>query len=1007
MHLLYRLKTGLQPDRPRGTVPPFVGKEPAMKNQAAFLLFTALLTATSALAAPSNPPVALFPDEDPLTPELWKVVWPATPGLRYEVRQSTNLQTWTTAPGYPATATGPAQQMPFQITSVARFFQVKELDEQPPAIASQYPKDGGFAVPRFSDIAILLNDATGINTNSLQLTVGTLGTFTLASPQLTFSNNLLTFLNGGSIPLGGWGSNVTATLILADTLGHWATNTWSFDLEIQAEVVTNLFVFGSPKAQRSGQQIGNIPTRGLAQRFGPIAMGAGDPWRLELVASNRLELSYTNVAPGFPVNTYVCNLTPASPADIFNRKITALSDDPGNKRLTLFTIDVPLTEIATNAAVTISSDSRLLEIGTNGAFSQMLALNGTIPFPRIGYSLDGTEFKLKTLGQPTLDLVNLTLEEEHWWLTPNLQVGLEIKWGELKRFEAIATGKIESASVWDADFLLAGVAAEATLFDLPEALEPKKWILLGYAGPVPVFASLGFDVKLKGRAEVNSTLNFRAGKRGTADAAFGLTYNKPDVRWVNTFNFPPPEVIPFTASINAQGSVKVSLEPAVEFLVYGLAGVSAGITPSAGVVFELGTSQSLSGRLEADVSLDLGLAGPAFDLLSPRPELSLPLWSDQWPLFGAEPAITFTAQPQSRTVPQGGSAYFFCTVTAPTAPAYQWYFNNVPMSGQTARRLSIPSVGYGHAGNYHVRVTAGSQQSNSVPAALTVVSASTPPNMALIPAGSFEMGDGFGDWPSEWGPNPEVPVHTVFVSGFYMGRTEVTKAQWDEVRAWAATRGYTDLRVGRGKAPDHPVVEVPWFDVVKWCNAASERAGLTPVYRLGGGTVYRTGSASPVMDYSVNGYRLPSEAEWEKAARGGMRGQRFPWGNTISHSQANYRSISSYSYDISPTRGYHPTYVVGDLADTSPVGSFAPNGYGLYDMAGNVWEWCNDWWGPTYFASSPSSDPRGPASGTTRVLRGGGWSNGALGCRVAFRNYGEPDFWLYSLGFRVARSSVL
>ncbi len=105
-----------------------------------------------------------------------------------------------------------------------------------------------------------------------------------------------------------------------------------------------------PQAQRTGQRIGNIPTAALAARFGPIPMDDGDPWTLELVESNRLELSYTNTAPGFATNTYVCNLTPARPEDIFNRKITGISDDPGNKRLTLFTVEVPLTEIATNGA---------------------------------------------------------------------------------------------------------------------------------------------------------------------------------------------------------------------------------------------------------------------------------------------------------------------------------------------------------------------------------------------------------------------------------------------------------------------------------------------------------------------------------------------------------------------------------------------------------------------------------------------------------------------------------
>ncbi len=179
-------------------------------SRTSLLLLGCTLIAAIPLFAQTNQP-AIFPDEDALTPENYRLVWPSTPGLRYEVRQSTNLQSWFTAPGFPATANGPAQQMPFLTYGNARFFQVRELDEQPPAIVSQYPQDGGFAVPRFANLALQLFDVTGIDTNSVRLTVGALGTFTLANTNLTWTNGVLTLINGGSIPLGGWGSNVTAT----------------------------------------------------------------------------------------------------------------------------------------------------------------------------------------------------------------------------------------------------------------------------------------------------------------------------------------------------------------------------------------------------------------------------------------------------------------------------------------------------------------------------------------------------------------------------------------------------------------------------------------------------------------------------------------------------------------------------------------------------------------------------------------------------------------------------
>ena len=271
----------------------------------------------------------------------------------------------------------------------------------------------------------------------------------------------------------------------------------------------------------------------------------------------------------------------------------------------------------------------------------------------------------------------------------------------------------------------------------------------------------------------------------------------------------------------------------------------------------------------------------------------------------------------------------------------------------------------------------------------------TPTNMAFIPSGSFQMGDNLD------GDTTAKPTHTVSVSEFYMDRTEVTKALWDEVRLRANTNGYDLGSVGSGKAPSHPVQTVNWYDVVKWCNARSQKAGQAPAYYKDAALtqVYKTGQVTPYVNWSA-GYRLPTEAEWEKAARGGASGHRFPWSNmeTIKHSQANYSSSASYAYDISPTRGYHPTFVVGSEPYTSPVGYFAANGYGLYDMAGNVREWCWDWYGS--YSSGAQTDPRGPMSGSSRVRRGGAWHRDASLCRAAYRDYYDPTDRIFCVGFR-------
>ena len=285
---------------------------------------------------------------------------------------------------------------------------------------------------------------------------------------------------------------------------------------------------------------------------------------------------------------------------------------------------------------------------------------------------------------------------------------------------------------------------------------------------------------------------------------------------------------------------------------------------------------------------------------------------------------------------------------------------------------------------------------------------SAPSGMALIPAGPFVMGDTFGE-----GDSGELPLHTNQVSAFYMDKLEITKALWDSVYSWAITNGYSFDSGGSGKASTHPVQTVDWYDCVKWCNARSEQQGRTPAYYTDAGQtlVYRTGQTSVQNDWVKwsSGYRLPTEAEWEKAARGGASGHRFPWGNTISWGQANYYayplSAGGDAYDVNATSGWNPAWTGGGYPYTTTVGTFAANGYGLYDMAGNVWEWCWDWYDGTYYTSSPGTDPRGPVSGSIRVVRGGGWGSIAYSCRAAYRfDYGPGDGY-DGIGFRSALPS--
>jgi formylglycine-generating enzyme required for sulfatase activity len=268
----------------------------------------------------------------------------------------------------------------------------------------------------------------------------------------------------------------------------------------------------------------------------------------------------------------------------------------------------------------------------------------------------------------------------------------------------------------------------------------------------------------------------------------------------------------------------------------------------------------------------------------------------------------------------------------------------------------------------------------------------TPAGMALIPAGWFTMGDTLD------GDEGAIPTN-VYVSAFVMDVNLVTYGLWTNVYAYAASHGYNFVNAGAGAGTNYPVETVDWFDCVKWSNARSQQTGLTPCYYTDAGftQVFTNGDSGQQTVYqnlTVNGYRLPTEAEWEKAARGGGIGLRFPWGNLIHTNQAQYTACTScYSYDLGPNNS---------PSGPSPVGSFDVNGYGLYDMAGNVLEWCWDWYG-TLYGQPTITNPTGPAAGSYRVLRGGFWFDLAYYAQCACRFGGIPSYASNGGGFRCVR----
>ncbi|MCP4258125.1 MAG: formylglycine-generating enzyme family protein, partial [Planctomycetes bacterium] len=228
----------------------------------------------------------------------------------------------------------------------------------------------------------------------------------------------------------------------------------------------------------------------------------------------------------------------------------------------------------------------------------------------------------------------------------------------------------------------------------------------------------------------------------------------------------------------------------------------------------------------------------------------------------------------------------------------------------------------------------------------------TEDDMVYIKGGCFDMGNIFGEEEGEW-VGDERPVHTVCVGDYYLGKTEVTQKQWVDIM------GHNPSKF---KSGDRPVERVSWNSVQDFIKKLNKATGMN--------------------------YRLPTESEWEYAARNG--GGKEKWAGTGKESELDEYA---WYYSNSARDGTHA------------VAEKEPNGLGLYDMMGNVWEWCSDWYDRNYYENSPAKNPQGPSDGATRVLRGGGWKSKLKHLRTVDRNDFVPTSKKFAnIGFRLARN---
>lgn len=314
-----------------------------------------------------------------------------------------------------------------------------------------------------------------------------------------------------------------------------------------------------------------------------------------------------------------------------------------------------------------------------------------------------------------------------------------------------------------------------------------------------------------------------------------------------------------------------------------------------------------------------------------------------------------------------------------------WSLSCDQLSGNVGANISPGS-------NKHIIWNVGSEHPNLVANLHFKISADdgqnpTPPaNFVYVPGGTFTMGRTTGS-----GDSDELPTHSVTLNSFYIGKYEVTQGEYSQYMqpgsSWTSSYGLGN---------NYPAYYASWYAILKYCNLRSIAEGLTPVYTISGSTNPASWGAVPttnnatwnaaICNWNANGYRLPTEAEWEYAARGAT--------NTPDYLYSGSDDINAVAWHGGNNSPY----------GSKPIGTKAPNGLGLYDMSGNLWELCWDWYSSSYYSSSPGSNPTGPSSGTYRLVRGGSWGDHASSCRVANRSNSIPYSGGSYNGFRLCRA---
>jgi formylglycine-generating enzyme required for sulfatase activity len=871
-----------------------------------------------------------------------QIAWNAYPGESYVIQTTTNLaQPWQS--GATLTTTSNAIYQSFPVSGTAQFFKVVKLDTDGPEVYKTSPFDGAIGVNTQATIQAWLRDDSGVNTNTIALTVGTNAPVSLSDSRLSYLNGVLTYTPGTNEFLGTNGQIVNLGLAVADTLGNQTTNfAWSFQLALSPVLSTNIVFLG-----------GTNPT----------------PCNLTLLSTNGnyFTFSYT----GSCCLTNGTQLVNTNLYTGYVRTVLSFTNYPASNTVVALTRPATLAELL--QAGTLSSGAFNLLTNSAGGAIRPKDLITTLDFPLdftgpLGHVLyQDANFLVETLPSSQLDL-NATLH-----LSANFQ-GFH-----LTAIQAQLTG----TAAFELDVHARAALAENLANSIP-LITPIHNVYGAFIGPVPVWIDVMFEVNAGYTADFSASAEVTNGIGGTKTISVGKKWDT--VNGAQDIYDNPPVSLTFLGPIwQVQGSadIRVYLQPQVSVLIYSVAGVTADLEP----YLELSGSAQLNppqwdlglyAGLDSTIGLDLSVWDSS---LGDLPSITLNLIPQQtlWHVSGPPSQPTppqIALQPNSQTASLGSTVSFYVQAQGSSPLSYCWYKNGLCLTddaritGSASSTLQIANVQSSDAASYIVRVSNQAGSVNSGSAVLTVPTpppASRSPCLVWIVPGTFVMGSPT----SEALRNGNETQHTVTLTkGFYMGKYLLMQGEYLALMGSNPSDFTGDL--------NRPVEMVSWIDATNYCGHLTQQeqaAGRLPAGWL---------------------YRLPTESEWEYACRAGTT-TAFNFGSAIHGGMANF--WDNYEYDASIGDIYVANPAVRWLPRTTAVGSYQPNAWGLYDMHGNVCEWCRDWYGS--YTTGSVTDPQGPTSGSIRVLRGGSWQYYGRYCRSAYRDSSDPSNRFGFVGFRV------